>query len=170
MAALTPDQIWDAVQHNMSHDVTCRIVTSGYDDRWLQMSSKITVRLRWPALLQWDNLEHSRSTLLALTGRSLCEINEATGSAKTTYLSTWYNESYTISKTAPVRPPVLVAICHLAQHQVRHNFSTKEEARCIQLMREATQDELDCARYWLSKCNRTNARIGRAQVPVPTLE
>jgi hypothetical protein len=168
----TADLIWERAEHGIRHPVTCRLVTSGYDDRYLAMDGTWVLSLGGPSdpdtCIRWATREEAVATLMLLTGRAYELVAARLATVKPTYTSSW-EEGPTVTRSGPVRPAVLEAIGELASHAARggHMLNDFGLANNRAIVATATGDEIACARYWFSECDRLNARTGRAQVQLP---
>jgi len=150
----------------LRHDVTCRLVTSGYDDRYLGLSGRYSLDIANAGCMRWDSREDAVGVLILLTERTYEDVSRLVATVTPVYTSRW--ECGPVSKAGPINPRALEAIGALSTDAVRTPGCLSEVglARYRAALTAATQDDRDCARYWMAECDRLNARTGRAQVPV----
>jgi hypothetical protein len=176
MSTTMSDKVWERVTSgHLRCSVEVLIVTSGYTDRY------VTYRARWElkldeggaprARLTWSTQDDVIGALLFLTGRGVEEVVKAVMGVKPSYVGLWESLDGTHSSSGPVRPEVLDAIAKLATQGARVEMTFKPEAiRSFRdIMRSASKQEIECARWHLAECNRTNAKTGRDQVAFPEL-
>lgn len=159
---------------NRTADV--RIVTSGYSDRYTMCSARVLATVRTDEggefSMEWTSIDtddRAIKALEALTGEPWKACYDLVHTAPQHYRSHWWT-SPNASCSGPVRHHVLYAIASLASHESRAagTLSDAAVAKYRAEAGEATEDERACARYWLSECNRLNARSGRDQVAIPS--
>lgn len=179
---------------HLSNTVTLKLITSGYDDRYVSHTAHYRARLLDPALdaarrahpdqqhaalehvgFEWTDQKVAVDTLMLLTSQSWEECYAFVRNCETKSVSSWWvNPNH--SRSGPVRAQVLDAIGKLATHQHREratgrgNFTTDAVAGFIETMRGATADELACTAWWLAECNRTNGLNDRLPVAFPTYQ